>query len=293
MKLNRLLSVFLALIICCGILAASKNQFKKERFSLTAYNFGSLGKLVPMQQLTTLHEAGYCGIILNSQTKQDTLNIDTFIVESRKFANFSVHAVMVRYNFDDAQRENWKLIVNKIANMHIELWIIFGKKMNGITDRFIEEKLREVVRYSAKKQVKVILYPHSLCYIASAEAALPFVEKINNPNLKLAVHLCHEIRAGNGSRMDAVFENVRKYIGAVTLAGTDSVADFSKPSNMDKSTIKPIGEGNFNMHHFIQPLKKSGYKGNIGFINFKIEENPAEYLNSSIQNWNDLLKNAK
>ena len=117
--------------------------------------------------------------------------------------HFKIHAVMVRYNFTDPiqNREGWRFIVDKIANKGIELWVIFGKKADGITDSFIETKLKEVVEYAKAKQVKVILYPHSNCYVASAEEALPFVQKINDQNLQLAVHLCHEIRAGNGSRM--------------------------------------------------------------------------------------------
>jgi sugar phosphate isomerase/epimerase len=175
--------------------------------------------------------------------------------------------------------------VDKIAGKNIELWVIFGKKMDGINDEYIEAKLREIVNYAKTKKVKVILYPHSYCYIASAEEALPFVKKINDKNLQLAVHLCHEIRAGNGARMNDVFENVKPYIGAVTLAGTDSVADFSKPKLMDASTIKPIGQGNFNMKNFIEPLLKSNYKGKVGFINFKIEEDPETYLKSSMLEW--------
>jgi sugar phosphate isomerase/epimerase len=145
--------------------------------------------------------------------------------------------------------------------------------------------MKEVVEYAKAKKLKVILYPHSKCYLASAEDALPFVQKINDPNLKLAVHLCHEIRAGNGSRIDEVFEHFKSYIGAVTVAGTDSVADFSKPALMDKSTIKPIGQGNFSIANFIEPLRKSGYKGMVGFLNFKIEDNPEEYLRSSMSAW--------
>lgn len=263
-------------------------KHKKTRIpELSAYNFGSLGKLAPLEQLAILKKTGYKGIILNSQTKTDTLNLDVFLSALIKDKHFKIHAVMVRYDFTDPiqKREGWKIIVDKIANKGIELWVIFGKKANGFTDSFIETKLKEFVEYSKAKQVKVILYPHSNCYIASAEEALPFVQKINDPNLQLAVHLCHEIRAGNGARISSVFENVKQYIGAVTLAGTDSVADFSKPKLMDTSTIKPIGQGNFNMANFIAPLRKSGYVGMVGFINFKIEDEPETYLKSSMIEW--------
>lgn len=273
----------------------SKQCFGK-RFvpELSAYNFGSLGKLAPLDQIALLKKTGYRGIILNSESKEDTVNLGIFLNELKRDKHFKIHAVMVRYNFTDPlqKREGWKTIIDKIAPNGTELWFIFGKKTEGINDSFIETKLKEVVEYAKAKRVKVILYPHSKCYLASAEDALPFVQKIND--LKLAVHLCHEIRAGNGSRINAVFEHAKGYIGAVTLAGTDSVADFSKPVLMDKSTIKPIGLGNFNLANFVEPLRKSKYKGLIGFINFKIEDDPEVYLENSMSVWkksNELTRN--
>ena len=293
MRLKRNIFFKLEILLICLIaftLQVASQPIKKTckpDLKLTAYNFGSLGKLGPIDQVKVLKNAGYKGLILNSQTKEDSVNLNIFIKELRNDKQFNIHALMIRYNFNEAVqvRESWKMWVDKIAGKNIELWVIFGKKMDGITDDFIESKLREIVKYAKTKKVKVILYPHSYCYIASAEEALPFVKKIHDKNLQLAVHLCHEIRAGNGARMNAVFENVKPYIGAVTLAGTDSVADFSKPKLMDASTIKPIGQGNFNMKNFIEPLRKSKYKGNVGFINFKIEEDPEIYLKNSMLEW--------
>jgi sugar phosphate isomerase/epimerase len=88
--------------------------------------------------------------------------------------------------------------------------------------------------------------------------------------------------------MNQVFERVKGRIGAVTLAGTDSVADFSAPKLMDSSTIKPLGQGNYDLARFVKPLSKSGYKGSVGFINFKIEEDPENYLDASLKVWRKL-----
>lgn len=283
-----LISVWVMLYSTIGFVQSANKVNKKN--NLVAYNFGSLGKLTPTNQIALLKKLGYNGIILNSETKEDSVNLKVFLTELKKDRHFKIHAVMARYNFTEPmeKKEGWKTIVDRIAGKGIELWIIFGKKTDGITDGFIETKLREVVWYAKMKNVKVILYPHSKCVIASAQEALPFVQKINDSNLQLAVHLCHEIRAGNGSRMNEVFDAVKGYIGAITIAGTDSVADFSKPKQMDKSTIKPLGEGNFNMRNIIVPLRKSQYKGNVGFINFKIEDDPEEYLGNSIKVWRKL-----
>lgn len=293
MILNRNISHPFKILLVCMIATVCKVDGQvylsksKSDFPLVAYNFGSLGKLSALEQIQVLKYTGYKGLILNSQTAEDSVNLPVFINELRHDKQFNIHALMVRYNFNDAEhvRESWKMWVDRIAGKNIELWVIFGKKWTGYDDVFIELKLKEIVNYAKRKKVKVILYPHSNCYIASAEEALPFVKKINDKNLRLAVHLCHEIRAGNGARMDAVFENVKPYIGAVTVAGTDSVADYSKPRLMDSSTIKPIGQGNYDLMHFVQPLRKSDYKGKVGFINFKIDDDPEAYLRSSMMEW--------
>jgi len=276
-------------------MSVNKNDPPKRSIPIAAYNFGSLGKLSPEAQIDLLKKTGYDGIILSCETREDFQNLDRYIEKTKQTKVFKVVAVFERFNFNDStsRQERWRQVVDKIAGNGTQLWIIFGKKVDGITDGFLEAKLSEMVSYSEQKGVPVVLYPHSKCYIASAEEALPFVKKIGHPNLTLAVHLCHEIRAGNGSRMDQVFEQVKDHIGAVTLAGTDSVADYTNPKLMDSSTIKPLGQGNYHLDRFVGPLIKSGYMGTVGFINFKIEEEPNYYLGSSLKIWKNIIETAK
>lgn len=284
-------SLLLVLLFFASTSAIAKKHGKTSRLTFAAYNFGSFGKLNPESQIALLARLGYKGIILKSETAKDFQSLNMYIEEAAKYKGFKVEAIFERYNFNDstARRERWKNVVDKIAGSETQLWIIFGKKEEGATDDFIEKKLREIVTYSSQKGVQVVLYPHSKCYIASAEEAIPFIERINHPNLTVAVHLCHEIRDGNGSRMDQVFDRVKGRIGAVTLAGTDSIADFSTPQLMDSSTIKPLGQGNFNLDRFVKPLIKSGYKGSVGFINFKIEDDPGTYLGTSMKIFKTLI----
>jgi sugar phosphate isomerase/epimerase len=274
---------------------AEKKEDTGSYWPFAAYNFGSLGKSSPEAQINLLKSTGYNGIILSCETNEDFENLDKYNEKAVKIKDFKIVAVFERYNFTDStsRQERWRQVVDKIAGKGTQLWIIFGKKTVGITDGFIEAKLREIVSYAAQKGVHVVLYPHSKCYIATAEEALPFVEKIDHPNLKLAVHLCHEIRAGNGSRMAEIFDRVKERIGAVTLAGTDSIADFSNPRNMDSSTIKPLGQGNYPLDRFVWPMIESGFKGTVGFINFKIEEKPENYLGASLKVWRNISEIAK
>jgi sugar phosphate isomerase/epimerase len=265
---------------------------KDASWPVVSYNFGGLEKLRPKEQINLLHRSGYDGIILRCATEENFNDLGQHLRVADQTTGFKVEAVFERYNFNDPpkRRERWKKVVDKIAGKKIQLWVIFGKKTKGVNDAFIERKLREIVRYATPKDVEVILYPHYGCYIESAEEALPFVDKINHPNLKLAFHLYHEVQAKNGSSIPEVIKRIKHRLGAVTLAGTNRVADYSTARARIKSAIKPLGQGDYDMTGLIRILRASGYEGVVGLMNFKITEPPKQYLPRSIKLWNGYLQ---
>ncbi len=295
MKIINILKFVLifSFLSCSPTKNTDKQSYTNIKWPIASYNYGGLEKKTPKEQMQLLENSGYDGIVLKSEKTEDFNSIDEFIRLDEMNPKFKINAVFERYNFNDPteRKERWLKVADKIANKNIQLWIIFGKKTAGITDDFVEEKLREITTYCKNKNIEVILYPHSDCYFSSAEEALPLVEKINKPNLNLAVHLYHEVRAGNGARIAEVFEKVKHRLGAVSLAGSDVVADYTNSKTRDTSTIKPIGYGNFDLANFIKPLKKSNYKGSVAFMNFGIKENPETYLPRSLKEWNKLIRN--
>ena len=287
--------LFFCLISCSATRQTDKLPNSNANYQIASYNYGGLDKKSPKEQIQLLESSGYDGIVLKSEKIEDFNNIDEFILLDEINTKIKIVAIFERYNFNDTEerKERWIKVMDKISDRNIQLWIIFGKKIDGITNDFIEKKLLEITKYAKQKNVEVILYPHSDCYVSSAEEALPFVDKINLPNLKLAFHLYHEVRAGNGSRIAEVFEKVNHRLGAVTLAGTDTVADFTTSKTRDQSTIKPLGFGNFDIKNCILPLKKSNYKGAVAFMNFGLTENPDIYLPRSLKEWKLLLSTLK
>jgi len=294
-KISVAILAFVFCFISCTSTKKTTNLLTAQvKWPIASYNYGGLEKKSPAEQMQLLERYGYERIVIKSEKIEDFNSLDEFIRLDEANPNFKINAIFERYNFTDPaeRKERWRKVLDKIANKDIQLWIIFGKKTEGITNDFVEEKLREITKYAAQNKVEVILYPHSDCYITSAEEALPFVEKINMPNLKLALHLYHEVRAGNGYRIDEVFEKVRHRLGAVSLAGTDTVADYTNSKTRDLSTIKPLGFGNFDITDFITALKKSKYTGTVALMNFGIIEPPETYLPRSLAEWNILLVNS-
>lgn len=289
--MNRILIVSLIILVFFSCSAGNK---KIETNPFFVYNFGGLENYTPKQQIDLLQKMGYDGICLRMAKAEHVDELANFILAAEKYPDFNIYSVFVRYNFQEPKvdRNRWREVVDIIQDKGIALWFIFGKPQPGVSEQNIEDILRNVVDYSARKNVAVTLYPHSSCYFYSTEQALPMVKKINHPNLKLAVHLCHEMRAGNANRMDEVVKNAAGYISFVTLSGADKEVDMTSPRTMDKSTIKPLGEGEYDLSSFLKALKEINYKGPVGFINFKIDEDrkPEEYLPESLKAWKALKK---
>ena len=290
MKLMKPSFGFLLIMVLFACSSTNKLQQQEEESNLLyAYNFGVLEHYTPKVQIQTLHGFGYSGITFPIANENDIKELDEYISSANLIEEFKVYSVFFRYNFENSEafKESWKQVIDKIEGEKIDLWFVFGRNKSNVNEQFIESKLREVVSYATAKGVTVVLYPHSNCYFDHAEQALPIVKKISSPNLKLAVHSCHEMRAGNGDRLHEVVLNVKDYLGAVTIAGADKVVNTSTPRTIDQSTIQPLEDGEFDFESFLRALKKIDYKGPVGFINFKIEKEPSDYLPKSLKVWNE------
>ena len=279
--------LLLSITILFACQTTSKKELHTNKWPISSYNFGGMENMTAEEQVALLRKSGYQGITLRIAKDIDFENLPDFLSEADKFDDFIINAVFIRYNFDAPleRRESWTDVVEQIAGKDIQLWVIFGKKVEGYDDVFVEKKLREVVEYSTPKEVEVILYPHSSCYFESAEEGMPLVEKINHDNLKIAFHLYHEVRAKNGARIDEVLNRIQHKLGAITLSGTDSVADYSSPRARDTTTIKPLWRGTYDLKQFAWELNETEYSGYIGFMNFHLKEAPEIYLLRSKNIW--------
>ena len=300
--MNKILSIFILsiLIFSCveapGSKAQGQQNKNQEETNVTinnpffAYNFGGLENLPPATQIKLLKDNGYDGITLRMAKAEHVQQYKEFAEIIDKTDDFKIYSVFVRYNFDDAPEDQnrWKTVVDLIQDKGIDLWFIFGKPIEGVNDEQVEGILRNVVNYSASKNVHVTLYPHSWCYFYSAEQSLPMVKKINHPNLKLAIHTCHELKAGNEGRLDEVVYNVQDYLSFITIAGASKVTDMTSKRSMDKTTIQPLEDSAYDFAPFLKALKKVNFKGPVGYINFKFEKNPKDYLPKSLEEWNRL-----
>lgn len=280
MKLLKVLLFFWVFLVSSVDSAESSESFRYD-WPLFVYNFGGLDKYSIEEQVNLLHRYGYVGMAVDIANADKQNQFDQYQAAVRMVGGFKIFAAFNRFNFDAKTgfSLDWSQVVDRLAGTGDDLWLITGKPQDGLTPELLEKEICAVVDYAASKKLKVTLYPHSKNVIATAEEALVYVEKINHPNLDLAVHTCHEIRAGNAGRIEEVLEKVKGHLGYVTIAGSDNLPNLTTTSSeWEYSTLKPLYRGSFDLTRVLKKLRSLDYRGTIGFINHRIAEAPATYL---------------
>lgn len=279
MKSLKILSCIWPAIIGSLCPAESRESLRYD-WPLYVYNFGGLEKHPVEEQVNLLHRHGYAGMAVDIGSAQKLAEFERYRAAAGKVADFKIYTAFYRFNYDEKSgfSRDWTHAVDRLAGTGTDLWLITGQPQNGLTPELLEKEIRDLVDYAATKSLKVTLYPHSKNVIATAEEALVYVEKVNRPNFDLAVHTCHENRAGNAGRIEEVLEKVKKHLGHVTIAGSDNIPNQTSGSEWEYSTLKPLYRGNFDLTRVLKKLRSLDYRGPIGFINHRIAEPPDTYL---------------
>ena len=257
------------LLLICILSFFTRVQSQENRpnyqWPLYAYNFGGLQNLSPKDQIDTLNKYGYNGLTVLGNSKTTLTDLKPFFTYADAIENFKIVSVFFRYNYNGPEKikNGWKIIIDQLEGKDTGLWFIFGRPSEGFTPEHIEKVLREVVGYAATKDVNVTLYPHHHDVIQTAEEAYEIINKVNAPNLDLSVHSYHEIRSGNGDRLEEILDKVKDKLGYVTIAGADTIVDYSNPWAIENSTIKPLYRGTYDVSKILNI-----FEGSFAFFAF-------------------------
>jgi sugar phosphate isomerase/epimerase len=177
----------------------------------------------------------------------------------------------------DFNRDHLAKVAKKLATEHGKFWLIISGDPNN--EAQILTLIRNLADIAAAENVTLSLYPHDGHVMATAEQALGYLTKAARPNVTLSVHQCHELRAGNIDRLDAVVAAALPHLDMVTFCGSDRK---TTPGAKDWSdAIKPLGEGDYDPKEFLRILKKYRYQGPIILHTFGLSNKPATHHKSS------------
>ena len=151
--MNKKIYYYITLLLILVSIGACQTTAKKELqtnlWPISSYNFGGMEDMSVEEQVALLRKSGYQGITLRVAKGYNFKMLPEFITEADKYDDFNINAVFIRYNFDDPTelRESWTDVVDQIAGRNIQLWVIFGKPVEGYDDVFVEKKQRHISRW--------------------------------------------------------------------------------------------------------------------------------------------------
>ena len=290
---NVINSILLIGFLLIGLNSTAQNKEKKNVRGLYTYDFGGLEKMEVESIFELLTNLNYSGIVVNGRGESSLEKLDKYLeLNKNNKGNFKVYSAYLahrfdKYGFSDADH---RAAIDHIAGKDIDLWVwCKDRKQDGsITDEKVENWIQGIVEYAASKKVKVILYSHYGTYYPTALDALETVEKINNPYLGLSINLSHELRSDKGPILEKTFKQSKKYISTIILSGSKIELDRTSPTTMNTSTVMSLEKSEYDLIPFMKLTKKYGSEVPLGFINFKMTEDPKVYLKNTMDRWIEL-----
>jgi sugar phosphate isomerase/epimerase len=270
-----------------GIANSQKSIPKNELF---AFDFTLEKKSIP-ERVRFLDSLGYSGVTFPVNNINDIARLDAYqkaIAQAK--SRFFIPAVFYAHNPANKNASQiWKTIANKLAGTSTALWVIVNKPANQTIDKEdVLLQLKNMSQYAESLHLNVIIYPHDDTFIESASDALWYIKKAKCKNLFLTFHLCHELRAGNGGKMNAAIAKVAPYIKLTSICGADSVMLPNQKPGFWEDAIKPLYKGNYNVSKYLEYLIQHGYHGPIALHTFGLKEPVEEHFSKSIEKWNSI-----
>jgi sugar phosphate isomerase/epimerase len=266
------LFIVLVLAIAPVLVSAAESQPRGNPFFAFDNGVGLKEKWSPEQQAATLVRLGYAGIGYTGVTDLAARQA-AFRAHGLKIFNLYVATFVDK---PEAYNPQVRAALPQLAGTGTVLWLtVQGRSPND--DRAVA-LVRELADAAARHGVRLALYPHKGCFVATADDALRLLLRIDRPNVGLTINLCHELAAGNADRMDAIVQAAAPHLLFVSINGADRTGGWSE-------LIRPLGEGNFDVARFLASLDRVGYTGPIGLQCYNLKGAPEEHLKKSITAW--------
>jgi sugar phosphate isomerase/epimerase len=252
-----------------------------------------LESLAPAEQVRLVHELGYDGIAFYGPADRGTIERTRAYRESPLVRSGQVALGASSWTidadapqpFDAGQVEELCLTLENTGTL---LWLLVHsqKPRSAGNDAAAAAAVGRFADIAGRHGVVVALYPHDGFYMASAEHALRLSRLAGRGDLKLSLHLCHELRAGNGGRIAEVIEATLPDIAIASINGANRAVNPGSPDWSD--AIRPLGEGDYDVTGYLRALVGAGYRGPIALHTFGLTGEPRDLLARSRRAWDQM-----
>ena len=250
------------------------------------FNLAPFNQRPAQEQVDLAMTNGYDGLMASVSMKNPLVQLREFTaVPAVRDGRFKIYSILWQSQITKPLDEKFLtefLVIAKELNAAIWCNIVGtpGERTNTIA------RLQLIADRCQAVGVQLVLYPHYDCTFETAEQALEIWGRMNRPEVKISIHLCHELKAKNKDRLDEVVANVAPHLALASLNGVDTSVDFSvKGWN---TLIIPLDQGDYDVRVYLAALIRHGYTGPILLHNFGFKTPPEEYLPGSMKRWREI-----
>ncbi|MDP6040476.1 MAG: TIM barrel protein [Candidatus Latescibacteria bacterium] len=263
------------------------------------FDFGRLGE-DEAGQISTLQSIGYTGLVMNLTPHRKLSRLEQLHRYQAAIDNdaFKIYAgyVVVYFGQDmDAQNAHIDQVIQTLKKSNAKLWVILRVRRGQKVEREqVVAFLRSAAERTKAAGVELVIYPHDSAssahpsIIESAEEAIPYLEEVQNGNFFISLHLCHEIRAGNGDRLDEVAAKIKPWLRLPSINGAD--VDAVNEVKGWKRGIQPLVLGDYDSSKLLKALKSIDYKGPVILHTWGLQKAAADHHHTSFKRFQDMLE---
>ncbi len=252
------------------------------------FDFDRLGNS-KADQIGALQQLGYQGMALKLANQAQLKQFDEYL-DVIQGSSLQVYAAYVPVTLKADNSKNFshlKKVLTRLVKVDASLWVIV--KDDGLDRTEIVNALDQMAEMAAGAGVECVIYPHDRTTIESAEVAMEYIEEMGRDDVFISLHLCHEIRAGNGERLNEVAARIKPWLRLPSISGTDK--EFEDAGKGDWSrNIKPLNEGDYDASKLLVALKSVDYAGPILLHTFGLQKAPKTHHADSIATYREMLK---
>ena len=261
------------------------------------FDFARLGA-DEASQISELQSIGYGGMTLRINTEKQLEELKRY-QEAIGDDPFNVYAGFITIFFDQdlaVQNAHLDNVIQSLRKSDAKLWVILRVRGGQKVEREqIVEFLRSAAGRAKAAGVELVIYPHwsggnplNVCLIESAEEAIPYVEEIGSDNLFISLHLCHEIMAGNGDRLDEVAAKIKPWLRLPSINGAD-VASVNEVKGWERG-IQPLVLGDYDSFQLLEALKSVDYKGPVILHTWGLQKSAADHHHTSFKRFQEMVE---
>lgn len=250
------------------------------------FNLAPFNQLPASNQVALAMSSGYDGLMASMTRTNPLARLREFAaVPAVRDGQFKIYSILWQVRFDQPLDEKFLKEFATVAHeLHAAIWCnVVGPP--GEREQTVK-LLQAVASQCAAAGVQLVLYPHYECTFENAEESLEVWNLMRRPEVKLSIHLCHELKTGNSNRLDEVIAKVAPHLVLASLNGVDTSVPFSV-KGWD-TMILPLDKGDYDVRPYVVSLARHGYTGPMLLHNFGFKTPPAAYLPASMKRWREI-----